>query len=161
MPPPHASHAPTSGHCTFCDLIRGAAEVSMVYEDAVAIAFLDVQPVNPGHVLVVPREHYETVQDIPRRVGAHLYEVASKLIPAIEAASGAGDLNIVVNSGAAAGQDVMHYHIHLIPRRDGDGFNIPLPFPGSMMPNREQMEAMAARIGSLLRDPLKNSGMKE
>ena len=133
----------------------------MVYEDAVAIAFLDVQPVNPGHVLVVPREHYETVQDIPRRVGAHLYEVASKLIPAIEAASGAGDLNIVVNSGAAAGQDVMHYHIHLIPRRDGDGFNIPLPFPGSMMPNREQMEAMAARIGSLLRDPLKNSGMKE
>ena len=112
-------------------------------------------------MLVVPREHYETVQDIPRRVGAHLYEVASKLIPAIEAASGAGDLNIVVNSGAAAGQDVMHYHIHLIPRRDGDGFNIPLPFPGSMMPNREQMEAMAARIGSLLRDPLKNSGMKE
>mgnify|MGYP003889400361 CR=1 FL=1 len=72
--------APTSGHCIFCDLIRGAAEVSMVYEDATAIAFLDIQPVNPGHVLVVPRQHYEVLQDIPRRVGAHLYELASRCL---------------------------------------------------------------------------------
>lgn len=133
----------------------------MVYEDAVAIAFLDIQPVNPGHVLVVPREHYETVQDIPRRVGSHLYDVATRLIPVVQTASGAADLNIVVNSGAAAGQNVMHYHIHLIPRREQDGFDIPLPFPGSMMPNRQQLDAMAARIGSMLRDPLSNSGMKE
>lgn len=152
---------PTSGHCIFCDLIRGAAEVSMVYEDSVAIAFLDIQPVNPGHVLVVPRAHYELVQDIPRRVAAHLFDVATKLIPVIQCAVGASDLNIIVNSGAAAGQNVMHYHIHLIPRREGDGFDVPLPFSGSLMPNREQMEAMAARIGSLLRDPLRNSGMKE
>ena len=141
---------PTSGHCAFCDLIRGAAEVSIVYEDATAIAFLDIQPVNPGHVLVVPRDHYEILQDIPRRVGAHLYEVAAKLIPVVQAASGATD-----------GQNVMHYHIHLIPRRSGDGFDVPLPFPESTMPNRQQLDAMAARIGSMLRDPLRNSGMKE
>jgi histidine triad (HIT) family protein len=152
---------PSSGHCTFCDLIRGAAEVSIVYEDSTAIAFLDIQPVNPGHVLVVPREHYEVLQDIPRRVGAHLYEVATKLIPMIQTAAGASDMNIVVNSGAAAGQNVMHYHIHLIPRKDGDGFDVPLPFPGSDMPNRQQLDAMAARIGSMLRDPLRNGGMKE
>ncbi len=160
----HASNArntPSSGHCIFCDLIRGAAEVSMVYEDAMAIAFLDIQPVNPGHVLVVPREHYETLQDIPRRVGAHLYEVAAKLIPVVQAAAGASDMNIVVNSGTAAGQNVMHYHIHLIPRKHGDGFDVPLPFPGSDMPNRQQLDGMAARIGSMLRDPLRNSGMKE
>lgn len=161
MHAPTAPMAPTSGHCIFCDLIRGAAEVSMVYEDATAIAFLDIQPVNPGHVLVVPREHYEVLQDIPRRVGAHLYELASRLIPIVQAASGATDMNIVVNSGAAAGQNVMHYHIHLIPRRDGDGFDVPLPFPGSEMPDRQRLDAMAARIGSLLRDPLRNDGMKE
>jgi histidine triad (HIT) family protein len=69
-------------------------------------------------------------------------------------------MNIVVNSGAAAGQNVMHYHIHLIPRREGDGFDVPLPFPGSPMPNRQQLDGMAARIGSMLRDPLSNSGMK-
>jgi histidine triad (HIT) family protein len=151
---------PSSGHCTFCDLIRGAGEVSICYEDAVAIAFLDIQPVNPGHVLVVPREHYEVLQDIPKDVGAHLYMVAAKLIPRVQTASGATDMNIVVNSGAAAGQNVMHYHIHLIPRREGDGFDVPLPFPGSTMPNRQQLDGMAARIGSMLRDPLSNSGMK-
>ena len=151
---------PSSGHCTFCDLIRGAGEVSICYEDSVAIAFLDIQPVNPGHVLVVPREHYEVLQDIPKDVGAHLYMVAAKLIPRVQTASGATDMNIVVNSGAAAGQNVMQYHIHLIPRREGDGFDVPLPFPGSQMPNRQQLDGMAARIGSMLRDPLSNSGMK-
>jgi histidine triad (HIT) family protein len=151
---------PSSGHCTFCDLIRGAGEVSICYEDSVAIAFLDIQPVNPGHVLVVPREHYEVLQDIPKDVGAHLYMVAAKLIPRVQTASGATDMNIVVNSGAAAGQNVMHYHIHLIPRREGDGFDVPLPFPGSPMPNRQQLDGMAARIGSMLRDPLSNSGME-
>ncbi|MCC6245524.1 MAG: HIT family protein [Gemmatimonadaceae bacterium] len=152
--------APTSGPCIFCDLIRGAAEVSIVYEDATAIAFLDIQPVNAGHLLVVPREHYETLQDIPRRVGQHLYDLATRLIPVVQASAGATDMNIVVNSGTAAGQNVMHYHIHLIPRRDGDGFDVPLPFPGSSMPNRQQLDAMAARIGSMLRDPLRNDGMK-
>jgi len=151
---------PSSGHCIFCDLIRGAAEVSIVYEDATAIAFLDIQPVNPGHVLVVPREHYEVLQDIPSRVGAHLYEVAVKLIPVVQTAADATDMNIVVNSGAHAGQNVMHYHIHLIPRKPDDGFDVPLPFPGSDMPNRQQLDAMAARIGSMLRDPLRNGGMK-
>jgi len=160
MHAPTAPRTPSSGHCIFCDLIRGAGEVSICYEDSVAIAFLDIQPVNPGHVLVVPREHYEVLQDIPKDVGAHLYLVAAKLIPRVQPASGATDMNIVVNSGAAAGQNVMHYHIHLIPRREGDGFDVPLPFPGSPMPNRQQLDGMAARIGSMLRDPLTNSGMQ-
>ena len=141
--------------------MRGAAEVSICYEDATSIAFLDIQPVNPGHVLVVPRAHYETLQDVPRDLGAHLYSVASKLIPYVQTASGSTDMNIVVNSGAAAGQNVMHYHIHLIPRFHGDGFDVPLPFPASSMPNRQQLDAMAARIGSMLRDPLRDGGMKE
>ncbi|MCA2985342.1 HIT family protein [Gemmatimonas sp.] len=152
---------PSTGHCIFCDLIRGAAEVSICYEDSTAIAFMDIQPVNAGHVLVVPREHYEVLQDIPKAVGMHLYTVAAKLIPVVQTASGASDMNIVVNSGQAAGQNVMHYHIHLIPRREEDGFDVPLPFPGSAMPNRQQLDAMAARIGSMLRDPLRNSGMKD
>ena len=158
MHAPTAPTLPSTGHCIFCDLIRGAAEVSICYEDATAIAFLDIQPVNPGHVLVVPREHYETLQDIPGHVGLHLYQVATRLIPVVQTAAGAIDMNIVVNSGHAAGQNVMHYHIHLIPRRDGDGFDVPLPFPASEMPNRQQLDAMAARIGSMLRDPLTSRG---
>lgn len=148
------STTPFAGHCPFCDLVRGAAEVSMCYEDSTAIAFMDIQPVNPGHVLVVPREHYEAIQDVPRDVGAHLYDVAVRLIPVVQEATGTHDMNIVVNSGAAAGQNVMHYHIHIIPRREGDGFDVQLPFEGSEMPNREQLDAMAALIGSMLRDPV-------
>lgn len=128
--------------------------MSICYEDADSLAFLDIQPVNPGHVLVVPKEHFTEVQDMPRDLAAHLFEVALHLLPAVQKAAGAPDINVIVNSGAAAGQDVMHYHIHLVPRREGDGFDISLPFEASLMPNRQQLDGMAARIGSLIRDPL-------
>jgi histidine triad (HIT) family protein len=149
--PTHPTSVSSGHHCIFCDLLRGAAEVSMCYEDQTVIAFMDIQPVNAGHVLVVPREHYETLKDIPRAVGQHMYDVTTRLIPVVQRVSGAEDMNIVVNSGAAAGQNVFHYHIHLIPRRAGDGFDIPLPFPGSEMPNRHLLDAMAAQIGAALR----------
>jgi histidine triad (HIT) family protein len=145
-------------HCTFCDLIRGAAEVSICHEDADAIAFMDIQPVNNGHVLVVPREHYESLLDVPQEIGMHLFQVTMKLANAVRRVTGCDDLNIVVNSGKAAGQDEPHYHVHIIPRREGDGFDIPLPFNGSEMPDRTLLDAYAARIGSALRDPMKVEG---
>ena len=148
----------TPPHCPFCDLIRGAAEVSVCYEDATAIAFMDIQPVNEGHVLVVPREHYERLEDVPREVGLHLYEVSTRLIPVIQQVSGVPDMNVVVNSGPAAGQDVFHFHVHLIPRRQGDGFDVPLPFAGSQMPDRTHLDATAVRIIAALRDPMRPTG---
>ncbi len=150
--------SPSQQHCVFCDLMKGAAEVSMCYEDSDVVAFMDIQPVNAGHVLVVPRQHFEVLKDVPAEVGLHLYTVATRLIPVIQQAAGADDMNIVVNSGKAAGQNVMHYHLHLIPRKQNDGFDIPLPFPGSEMPNRQQLDAMAARIVTSFRDPMKASG---
>jgi histidine triad (HIT) family protein len=141
--------------CPFCEILRGAAEVSLCYEDATAVAFLDIQPVHPGHVLVVPREHYERVDDLPREVGLHLYDVATRLIPVLQQVSGTRDMNIVVNSGASAGQDVFHFHVHLIPRAAGDGFDVPLPFPGSSMPDRTHLDAVAARIIAAMRDPMR------
>ena len=142
-------------HCTFCDLIRGSAEVSICHEDADSIAFMDIQPVNQGHVLVVPREHYESLPDVPPEIGAHLFQVTMKLAAAVRRVTGCEDMNIVVNSGAAAGQDEPHYHVHIIPRRHGDGFDIPLPFNGSEMPDRTMLDAVAARIISALRDPMR------
>ena len=109
--------ARTAPHCIFCDLIQGAAEVSVCYEDSDAIAFMDVQPVNGGHVLVVPRDHYESLCDVPAAVAMHLFEVSMRLAPIIRDVSGCGDMNLVVNSGEAAGQNVFHYHVHLIPRK--------------------------------------------
>ena len=144
-----------AAHCIFCDLIAGAAEVSICYEDALAIAFLDIQPVNAGHTLVVPREHYESLDDIPHEVATHLFDVSMRLSRVIHDVMHAEGMNMVVNSGAAAGQDVFHYHVHLIPRRAGDGFDIPLPFSGSEMPDRQHLDAAAARLIAALRDPMR------
>lgn len=143
-------------HCTFCNLIHGAAEVSICHEDADAIAFMDIQPVNNGHVLVVPREHHESILDVPVELGVHLFKVTMRLANAIREVSGTNALNIVVNSGVEAGQDEPHYHVHIIPRRAGDGFDIPLPFDGSQMPDRTVLDAYAARIIAALRDPMRD-----
>jgi len=150
-------HSPdvSPSHCTFCDLIRGAAEVSVCHEDSDAIAFMDIQPVNNGHILVVPREHYESLLDVPEEIGLHLFKITMRLANAVRHVIGSADLNIVVNSGAAAGQDEPHYHVHIIPRREGDGFDIPLPFNGSEMPDRTVLDAYAARIIAALRDPMR------
>jgi histidine triad (HIT) family protein len=146
-----AAHQPT---CPFCDLIRGAGEVSMCYEDGDVVAFMDIQPVNAGHVLVVPRVHHESLEDIPHALATHVFDVAMQLAPVVKHVAGADGMNILVNSGAAAGQDVFHYHVHVIPRRQDDGFDIPLPFPGSQMPDRTVLDANAARIIAALRDPV-------
>ena len=132
--------------CIFCDLIHGAAEVSVCYEDSLALAFMDIQPVNAGHVLVVPRRHFESLSDLPHDLALHLFEVAMKLEPVIRSVTKAEGTNMIVNSGAAAGQDVFHYHVHIIPRKAGDGFDVPLPWAESDMPNRMQLDACAARI---------------
>jgi histidine triad (HIT) family protein len=144
-------------HCIFCELIRGGGEVSICYEDSRSIAFLDIQPVNLGHVLVVPREHYESLNDIPAGLALHLFEVALGLGPIVRRVSESEDLNIVVNSGEAAGQNVFHYHVHLIPRRAGDGFDVPLPFGDSRMPDRTLLDAVAARIVTEFRDPARET----
>jgi len=126
----------------------------MCFEDAEVVAFMDIQPVNAGHVLVVPREHYESIEDIPPSLASHLFQVSMQLAPVVKQVAGAEGLNLVVNSGVAAGQDVFHYHVHVIPRRQGDGFDIPLPFAASQMPDRTVLDANAARIIAALRDPV-------
>ena len=147
---------PAFHHCIFCDIIQGAAEVSVCYEDTESIAFMDIQPVNAGHVLVVSRQHVESFLDLPKSLGTHLFQVAMQLAPAIRKVSGADGMNVIVSSGAVAGQDVYHFHIHLIPRRPGDGFDVPLPFAESDMPDRTVLDMMATRIIAALRDPTRS-----
>ncbi len=133
----------------------------MCFEDADVVAFMDIQPVNAGHVLVVPRDHFEGIEDIPHGLAMHLFEVAMELAPVVKQVAGAAGLNVVVNSGAAAGQDVFHYHVHVIPRRAGDGFDVPLPFAGSEMPDRTILDMNAARIIAAFRDPVATKVRKE
>jgi histidine triad (HIT) family protein len=143
--------------CAFCNLIQGAGEVSICHEDADAVAFMDIVPVNPGHVLVVPRVHYGSMLDVPQELAVHLFRVTMRLAAAARRVTGCDDMNIVVNSGPGAGQVVPHYHVHIIPRRKGDGFSIPLPFDGADVQDRTHLDAMAARISAALHDPMRRA----
>ncbi|MBK8250530.1 MAG: HIT family protein [Gemmatimonadetes bacterium] len=145
----------TTRHCIFCEIVHGAGEASICYEDGDAIALMDIQPVNAGHVLVVPKAHFDSMDDVPEELALHLFSVALRLSPVVRRLAGASAVNVVVSSGREAGQDVFHHHVHLIPRVAGDGFDVPLPFPGSGMPDRTTLDAMAARIMCAMHDPVR------
>lgn len=142
-------------HCVFCDLINGAGEVSICYEDADAVAFMDIQPVNRGHALVVPRQHFESLDDLPAPLGKHLFDVAWRLSETIRDVMKCDGMNLLVSSGSAAGQDVFHYHVHVIPRMHGDGWVLPLPWEDGPAVSRQMLDATAARILTALHDPMR------
>lgn len=107
--------------CVFCRIIRGEAPAVMLYEDELVAAFLDIAPVAPGHTLVVPKYHAERPEELPAEYLCAMMKAAALLAPAILEATGAEGYNLLVNAGPAAGQVVMHVHMHIIPRRRGDG----------------------------------------
>lgn len=94
----------------------------MVYEDRDTIAFLDINPVNPGHTLVIPKEHHVNVFDAPEDTWQKIMSTSKKVAGAIKTAIGTEHLNITMNNGVHSGQVVFHAHIHLIPRHEGDGY---------------------------------------
>ena len=105
-----------SEQCVFCrDVIRDR-KASIIYENNNVLAFMDIAPVEPGHVLVVPREHYVNILDIDEWSYLEVHRVAKQLSPAIIRAVGGEAVNIGQNNGACANQRVFHYHLHIIPR---------------------------------------------
>lgn len=102
--------------CIFCSIVAGDIPCYRVYEDETVIAFLDLSQTTKGHCLVVCKDHYETLLDIPTELAAHMMEVVQQLTPRILRATGATGFNILNNGNPVAGQSVMHAHIHIIPR---------------------------------------------
>ncbi len=92
----------------------------IVHETETVIAFLDAHPLAPGHTLVVPKDPYEHLQDLPAELSAELFAVVHELTPSIEDAVAADASTIGINNGEAAGQEVPHVHVHIIPRFEGD-----------------------------------------
>lgn len=113
--------APQRDDCLFCKLSRGEIPSARVFENDQLIAFLDINPVNKGHVLIVPREHADTLFDVRPELGSVLLEAMQRVGRAVMKATNAEGLNVMQNNFAAAGQQVGHVHWHLIPRHAGDG----------------------------------------
>src|SRR3989344_7017170 len=108
--------------CVFCKIVKWETPSQRVYEDDGYIAFLDINPVNFGHTLIIPREHYPDVEATPTEILSGLVKLAKQIAPAMKMAMGADAYSVTINNGAAAGQMVGHIHIHLIPRFAADGF---------------------------------------
>ena len=138
--------------CVFCRIIGGMETVSIVYEDDRVVAFMDIQPVTPGHTLVVSRDHYATLFDLPDELASHCMTVARRLAPGIKKAAGAGALNVFSANGRAGGQDVEHFHMHLIPVRQKSDFPFNLPLPDTPIPSRSALDVMAARVGRAIQE---------
>ena len=137
--------------CVFCDILAGERPGHPVYETDRVVAFLDVNPLRPGHTLVVPADHYERVNDLPADLAADLFGAVHALLPAVEAAADAEATTIAFNNGRAAGQEVPHVHGHVVPREPGDGGGpIHAAFGPSPGADPGDLAAMADRIADRL-----------
>ncbi|WP_029457044.1 HIT family protein [Solidesulfovibrio alcoholivorans] len=129
--------------CIFCKIVRGEIPCAKVYETDEVLAFLDIAPVAPGHALVIPKAHHVNLFDLPEALGGRLFAALAPVAAAIQAATGATGINVQMNNNAAAGQVVFHAHLHLIPRREGDGLRL---WPGHPYADAAAMEAMAQAV---------------
>lgn len=134
--------------CIFCRIVAGTAPASFVHEDDELVAFMDTNPVAPGHLLVVPRTHLPALADVPAPLAARMFTVGQELAAALRRTEIRTEgINLFYADGAAALQSVFHSHLHVIPRFRGDGFSIHAANWGSN-PDRAELDADAAAIRS-------------
>lgn len=141
-----------SGDCVFCRIIRGETEASLVALEEEVAAFMDIRPINPGHVLVVPRSHVADLSELEEEVGGKLFELATRVARALRRCGVRCEgVNLLLSDGEVAGQVVLHVHLHVIPRFRGDGFAFrPGPSYGGV-PVREELDRVAVQIREGLR----------
>src|SRR3989338_9323362 len=113
--------------CIFCQIISGNVQSRKVYEDDSVIAILDVNPANPGHMLIMPREHYSIMPQMPDEETGHIFAVAKALSNAALRSLEVQGSNIIVANGVVAGQRAQHFMVHLIPRKENDNLNFQVP----------------------------------
>lgn len=131
--------------CVFCKIIDGKLPASVVYSDEDVLAIMDIQPINIGHVLVMPKQCYKTLQEVPAALSQKLFEVVTRIEKSLWDIAGitCEGTNILQNNGSSAWQEVHHVHFHIIPRFAGDGFKIKYQ---AKHPAREELDEMAKNI---------------
>lgn len=133
----------TNESCEFCRLARKEDEASIVFEDEKTLAFLDIRPVNDGHTLVIPKNHYENIYEIPDDEVADIYKVVKRVASAIRKGVKPDGISVAQHNGRAAMQRIFHLHVHVIPRYEGQRF----PRPDELsVANREKLEEVAKEI---------------
>ena len=136
--------------CIFCAIVSGEAPASVVYDDPEILAFLDIRPVTPGHLLVIPKRHAPYLADLDEATGGRMFTVGMRLAAALRAAPHirCEGVNLFLADGEAAFQEVFHTHLHVFPRFAGDTFGITADW--SVQPERAELDLTAAHIRAAL-----------
>jgi histidine triad (HIT) family protein len=113
--------------CIFCAIIEGQAPAEVLFEDKETLAFMDINPANPGHALVIPKRHIRDIYGMDEEMAAAVMRAAVRVAKAIKRALQPDGMNLVQSNERAGGQDVFHFHIHVIPRWYGDGLRLARP----------------------------------
>lgn len=132
-----------AGRCSFCEIVRGETPAHVVFSDEVSLAFLDRRPLFPGHCLLAPKDHHETLADLPEELVAPLFTSVRLLARAIEDGLDADGSFVAVNNRVS--QSVPHLHVHLVPRRRKDGLR-GFFWPRQRYPDEEAMSRVAEAI---------------
>lgn len=137
-----------AARCAFCAVVAGTTPADRVYEDAAVVAFLDHRPLFPGHILVVPRVHHETMEDLPDGLVGPFFTAVRRLVPAVRTAMGADGTFVAVNNRVS--QSVPHLHCHVVPRRPKDGLR-GFFWPRTRYASAEERADVASRIAAEVR----------
>ena len=138
--------------CVFCQVVDGTVESSRVYEDDEILAFMDIQPVTDGHLLVIPTRHAPRLADLDEQLGMSMFRIAQRLAAALRSSGIPCDgVNLFLADGEAAFQEVFHVHLHVFPRTTGDGFRIDADWRERP---RAELDDAAERIRGAMRDSL-------
>lgn len=135
-------------NCIFCRILAGESPASFVYRDEQVAAFMDIQPVTTGHLLVIPVQHAPHLADLDPEAGAQIFRVGQRMAAALrQSGLPCEGVNLFLADGEAAGQEVFHAHLHVFPRYTGDGFGLRFP-PGyrTNRPARDILDQTAAKI---------------
>src|SRR2546430_8657329 len=133
-----------SDQCVFCEIIRGESPASFTHQDDTVVAFMDVQPITQGHMLVVPREHAVLMSDLNETSAMRTFRVARKLAAVARQTLGAGGVNLFLAEGEGAFQDVPHFHVHVNPRYANDCFRLTFPPSYQQPPAPTHPDTLAA-----------------
>ena len=133
--------------CIFCKIVAKQIPATVVHEDAHTLAFMDIGQVNPGHVLVAVKKHAENLYGLDDTQAADLFKAAARVARAVRGAFNPEGLSVYQANGKAAGQTVFHFHLHLVPRYEGDGMNLTWPVKN---PPREKLVEYAEKIKAKL-----------
>lgn len=133
--------------CIFCKIVRGEVPSHKIWEDDRVLAFLDIQPINRGHVLIIPKEHSQLISGVADEVLGNMMKSAKKIDEALrDSELNPQGVNLFLADGEVAGQEVPHAHLHIIPRFKEDGFGLVFPAGYKNKPSKEDLEIISQKI---------------